>query len=166
GSYAVLGNHDYDDDSGAAAAAAARKAGITLLRNAGVWLESQGARLRLCGVEDYQLGSPQLTPALGDANTSDFVLLVSHNPDFAGELSPGALDLMLSGHTHGGQVTLFGLWAPFVPSKYGQKFRSGMVSTEAATVVISNGIGTIFPPIRLGARPQIVRITLTTGQNL
>ncbi len=68
---------------------------------------------------------------------------------------------MLSGHTHGGQVTFFGLWAPYVPSDYGQKYRTGMVANDATTVIISNGVGTsTIPPIRLFARPQIVVVTL------
>ena len=60
-------------------------------------------------------------------------------------------------------MTFFGLWAPIVPSEYGQKYRTGLVVTDATTVIVSNGIGTIFPPIRLFAPPQIVEITLRHG---
>ncbi len=87
-------------------------------------------------------------------------MLVSHEPDFAEELQPGAADLMLSGHTHGGQLTFFGLWAPVVGSEYGQKYRTGTVTNGSTTVIVSNGIGTILPPLRFFARPQIVVITL------
>ena len=61
------------------------------------------------------------------------MLLVTHDPDYAEKLPPGAVDLVLSGHTHGGQVTLFGRWAFYVPSEYGQKYRTGMVKNAATT---------------------------------
>jgi hypothetical protein len=67
---------------------------------------------------------------------------------------------MFSGHTHGGQVTFFGLWAPYLPSDYGQKYLKGIVETNGITVLISNGIGTSALPIRFFARPQYDVIVL------
>jgi predicted MPP superfamily phosphohydrolase len=185
GRFAVLGNHDYCEyraDSGTGSSSgtsdgtrpggatdpspaieAIRGAGITLLDNRAVWVEKAGRRIRVGGVGDYQEDTPDLAPTVEGTSAGDFVLLVSHNPDYAEELPIGAVDLVLSGHTHGGQVTFFGLWAPSLPSEYGQKYRTGLVVTEATTVIVSNGIGTIFPPIRFFARPQIVEITLRSG---
>ena len=169
GRFAVLGNHDYGkfgdegEDGPTPAIEAIRDADITLLDNQAVWVDKAGARIRIGGVGDYREDTPQLAPTVEGTSAGDFVLLVSHNPDYAEHLPIGAVDLMLSGHTHGGQVTFFGLWAPYVPSDYGQKYRTGLVRTETTTVVVSNGIGTIFPPIRFFARPQIVVITLRTG---
>lgn len=165
GRFAVLGNHDYGEhDDGtrdsSAATEAIERAGIQLLDNRGVWLTLRGARIRVGGVADYKEGQPDLSPTATGTTPSDFVLLLCHNPDYAEILPAGAVDLMLSGHTHGGQVTFFGLWAPRLPSDYGQKYRTGMVRTATTTVVISNGVGTIFPPLRFFARPQIVDITL------
>ena len=57
-------------------------------------------------------------------------------------------------------MTFFGLWAPFPNSEYGQKYRTGQVLTGATTVIVSNGVGSTFPPLRFFARPQIVVITL------
>lgn len=169
GRYAVLGNHDYgnykDGENGPALVIdAAQDAGIILLRDQGVWIEEDGERMRIAGVTDYEVDRPSLAPALEDAEEGDFVLLISHNPDFAETLPAGAVDLVVAGHTHGGQVTLFGLWAPYLPSEYGQKYRTGLVETEVTTVIVSNGIGTsTIPPVRLLARPQIVVITLESG---
>ena len=175
GRFVVLGNHDYgeyDDknrttDKGrgdpAAAIAAVETAGLTLLDNRAVWVTKAGGRIRIGGVGDYKEDAPQLAPTTEGTTRRDFVILVSHNPDFAEELPAGAVDLTLSGHTHGGQVTFFGLWAPSLPSEYGQKYRTGLVVTERTTVIVSNGIGTIFPPIRLFARPQIVEVTLRSS---
>ncbi len=169
GCFAVLGNHDYGDyEEGHGGPApviqAIEDAGITLLRDQGVWLEKEGERIRIGGVSDFSVDTPHFAPALEESGKDDFVVLVSHNPDYAEELPVGAVDLVLSGHTHGGQLTLFGLWAPYVPSEYGQKYRTGVVTTEATTVIVSNGVGTsTIPPIRLFARPQIVLITLHSG---
>jgi len=165
GVFAALGNHDYGayDKNGkdlAPVYAAARSAGITLLRNEGLWLHKGEARLRLAAVADLQEDLPDLAPAIDDAKPGDLAILVSHNPDYAEQLPPGAVDLVLAGHTHGGQVTFFGLWAPYLPSDYGQKYRTGAVSVNGATVIVSNGVGIIFPPLRFFARPQIVVVTL------
>jgi len=171
GRFAVLGNHDYGEyetgDTGGtdptSAIEAIKGAGLTLLDNQAIWVMKADARIRVGGVADYDEGIPQLAPTIGGTSPRDFVILLSHNPDIAEDLPAGAVDLMLSGHTHGGQVTFFGLWAPHLPSKYGQKYRTGLVTTGSTTVIVSNGVGTIFPPIRLFARPQIVEVTLRSG---
>lgn len=160
GRFAVLGNHDYGDGY-AQAVEAVDSAGITLLGNRGVWLEKNGARVRVGGVSDLQVGAPRIEPVLEGTTDDDLVILLSHNPDYAEHLPPGRVDVMLSGHTHGGQLTLFGLYAPYLPSKYGQKYRTGRVDTEGTTVFITNGIGSSLGlPVRFFARPQIVEITL------
>lgn len=165
GTYAVLGNHDYrvhdsDGRDPTRVLSAIEKTEITHLRNEGVWLEQAGERIRLGGAADFWGDEPALDPVIAGTSTDDLVILVSHNPDYAEELPAGAVDLVLAGHTHGGQVTFFGLWAPHVPSEYGQRYRTGLVRTDAATVVVSNGVGVIFPSVRFFARPQIVVVTL------
>jgi uncharacterized protein len=165
GVYAVLGNHDYAHPGGGVsdpgrAIQAITGANITLLDNSGVWIEKSGRSFRLAGVSDLQQGHPDAAPGLSGTVPRDLVVLASHEPDFAEKLPPGAVDLVLSGHTHGGQVTFFGLWAPVVGSKYSQKYRTGLVNNGTTTVVVSNGIGTIFPPLRFFAPPQIVVVTL------
>ncbi len=165
GIFAVLGNHDYAHPPGggndpAPTLEAITDANITPLDNSGVWIENSGQRFRLAGVSDLQQGHARAEPGLEATTPGDLVVLASHEPDFAEKLQPGWVDLMLSGHTHGGQLTFFGLWAPVVGSDYGQKYRTGMVTSGSTTVVVSNGIGAIFPPLRFFARPQIVVITL------
>ena len=170
GVYGVLGNHDYGKRSGEDPSGpdvvikAMTDAGITLLRDQGVWIGKDGARIRLGGVSDLSQDQPNLNPVITGTTQSDFVLLVSHEPDYAEHLPPDVVDLVLSGHTHGGQVTLFGKWAFHVPSDYGQKYRTGVVKNNATTVIVSNGIGTsTIPPYRLFCRPQIVVVTLEHG---
>jgi predicted MPP superfamily phosphohydrolase len=163
GVYGALGNHDHWLDA-AATRRAMTEAGIRDLDNRGVWLGRDPQRLRLCGVDDLWEGRQDLARALGDATPEDFVLLVSHNPDYAESLPEASVDLVLAGHTHGGQVTLFGLWAPFLPSDHGQKYRGGLVWAGDVLVLVTTGAGTTGAPLRLFAPPEIVLVMLHTAR--
>jgi len=114
----------------------------------------------LGGVGDLSQDRPRIYPTIEGTLPQDLVLLASHNPDFAEFPPPDSVDLVLSGHTHGGQITFFGLFPFRVPSDYGQKYWKGMVVNGKTTVIVSSGIGSIYPPLRFFARPQIVVITL------
>jgi predicted MPP superfamily phosphohydrolase len=93
-------------------------------------------------------------------------LVIAHEPDTA-EIGPlrdadaPRIDLMLSGHTHGGQVRLPLVGAPIVPSRYGQKYAGGLVEGPRFPVLVSRGIGMSILPIRFAVAPEIVEVTLT-----
>lgn len=159
GVYGVTGNHD-SDTSYRMVVKYMKAAGITPLENSAKWIEIDGEKIKLGGVATSYGEESIATSTINGTHPEDFVLLVSHNPDFAEELQTNNIDLMLSGHTHGGQVTLFGLWAPYVPSDYGLKYMKGIVKTPHTTVFVSNGVGTSFLPMRFFARPQINVIVL------
>jgi predicted MPP superfamily phosphohydrolase len=72
---------------------------------------------------------------------------------------PARIGLTLSGHTHGGQVRLFG-WSPVVPSRYGNRYAYGHVREDGRDLIVSAGIGTSQLPIRLGIPPEIVLVEL------
>ena len=103
GRFAVLGNHDHWE-SGPASLPGARRGGDHPHGQHGHWLERHGARLRICGVGDLWTDRQDLRSALADATADDAVILLSHNPDFAETIRDPRVGLMLSGHTHGGQV--------------------------------------------------------------
>lgn len=159
GVHAVPGNHDYwhGIDETKAGMASAR---ITDLTNKGLWFERGGERFRLAGIDDLWMGQRDLNAALGDATKNDACLLVSHNPDVAETLRDPRVGLMLSGHTHGGQVMLPGVGAPFVPSNYGSKYLKGFVEAPMTKVYVSRGVGLIGGPVRVGSRPELTMITL------
>ena len=90
-----------------------------------------------------------------------FVILLTHTPDYVERPEAAIADLTLAGHTHGGQVTLFGLYAPITASQYGMRYRSGLKRSRHGTpIIISNGLGTSRHPIRLFAPTDIVIVTL------
>lgn len=156
GVYAVLGNNDPPDIS----VNALKKANITYIGNNGTWITNGSSKIRIGGVGDYIRDYQDQNAAIGDANQNDFTVLVSHNPDYFPEVDTSRVDLVLSGHTHGGQVTFFGLFAPITHSKYGQRYLTGVKREYNSTLVISNGIGTIIAPIRIFAQPQIIEVKL------
>jgi len=156
GVYGVLGNNDPRKES----LEAMKNANITYIGNNGTWIENQGEKIRIGGVGDMITDTQNQDAAIGNANKNDFVMLVSHSPDFFPLLDKSNVDVMLSGHTHGGQMTFFGIWAPIIHSKYGNKYRTGVIKSNNSTLVVSNGIGTIIVPMRFFARPQIIVLEL------
>jgi predicted MPP superfamily phosphohydrolase len=159
GTFGVLGNHDHWESAKQTRASMA-DASITDLTNKGVWLDRNGARLRLGGVGDLWEDAQDIQSALGDATANDAALLLSHNPDYAETLQDARVSLMLSGHTHGGQVQLPFIGAPILPSRYGQKYLEGLVQAPKTQVFVSRGVGTISPPVRFRCRPQVHFLTL------
>ena len=160
GVFGVLGNHDYwhglDDTR-----AGMRRAGIAELTNSGTWITNGTDRFRLGGVDDLWCGRPDLEAAVGEATHRDAVLLVSHNPDFAETMRDNRVGLMLSGHTHGGQMIVPGMKNPFIPSRYGQKYSHGLVEAPRTTVYVSRGIGLTGLPVRYNCPPELTLLTLT-----
>jgi predicted MPP superfamily phosphohydrolase len=159
GVFGVLGNHDHWE-SRSQTSSAMREAGITELTNSGVWLARNGQRLRVGGVGDFWEDTQDLPAALGDAGSEDVCVLLSHNPDYAELVRDARVKLIVSGHTHGGQAVFPFVGAPVVPSRYGEKYRAGLVNAPATQVYISQGIGTITPPVRFCCRPEISLLTL------
>ncbi|APW61803.1 metallophosphoesterase [Paludisphaera borealis] len=160
GRFSVLGNHDHWESTFESKAQLDR-AGVEQVDNRGTWLRRGSDRLRICGVGDLWTDHQDLPSALGDADEDDAVILLSHNPDFAESVRDPRISLMLSGHTHGGQVVVPGFGAPFSSSKFGAKYLGGLVQGPACPVFVSRGVGTTGPPVRLLCRPEVVLLTLT-----
>jgi hypothetical protein len=163
GVFGVRGNHDHWDG-----AELSRKgmmdAGIKLIENSCECVILNGQKIKLAGVGDLWEGTQEINGPLSGVSDTDFVILLSHNPDYAEKISEyyDKIDLMLAGHTHGGQVSVFGLYSPVIPSACGQKYRSGTVQCGKMKVLVSNGVGCVTPPVRFFCRPDIISITLKT----
>ena len=131
-------------------------------------LDNSGTRVRegfyLAGVQDMWNRKPDIEKAVAGARAGDFLLLVSHNPDATMTQNTQGIDLILSGHTHGGQITFFGF--PFyllrgTITKYGTRFAYGFArSADGATVFISRGVGDYYKTPRVFARPEVVIFTM------
>lgn len=160
GTDAVLGNHDYARCTGEVRAAM-RRHGIRLLEHRNDTVRRGGDFIIISGVRnpfDLKANGVSPTTALCD---SDFVILLVHTPDYVEDVPVPHADLALSGHTHGGQVSLFRLWTPRTGSKYGTRFLTGRrTSSRGLPVIITNGLGTSHLPVRFCAPSEIVEITL------
>jgi hypothetical protein len=159
GVYGVLGNHDRWTD-GSLSEKCMKDAGIELIDNRAVWVKRGGSRIRIGGVGDLTTSTQNLMPMIEGTETGDLMILVTHHPNYALHLPVDKIDLMLCGHTHGGQVSFRGKWVPPWPGEAKLKYLTGVVKEGSTTIIISNGIGTVGPPIRIMAKPQIWEITL------
>ena len=177
GVLSILGNHDWWSDPEAQKAGAgpvvARKAlervGIPVLENDVVRLEKEGHGLWIAGLADQLAlmpsqdhdgfkGLDDLDGTLAKASDGAPVILLAHEPDIFPKV-PRRVSLTLSGHTHGGQVRLFG-YSPVVPSRFGNRFAYGHVVEENRNLIVSGGLGFSVLPVRFGMRPEILSIEL------
>lgn len=159
GVYGVLGSHDYRlgvDE----VRTEMKRAKVTDLTNAGVWLTRGKDRLRLMGVDDVEKGKPDVAGAFGDMTVKDAGVLASYNPAFAEAVRDSRIGLVLSGSTHGGQVRVPGVGSPWLYSDAAKKYRAGLVQAPETMAYVSRGLGVSGLPVRLGCRPELTLLTL------
>lgn len=161
GTYAVLGNHDYYVGA-SAVAVALKRAGCAVLIDKLERLELRGEKLWLAGIDDLYYGTTDLKQLLRDVPREAARIAFSHNPDFIEEFAAKSehTDLMISGHTHGGQIRFPLAGAPHISSSYGQRYAAGLNRNGAMQIYTSRGIGTILLPTRVDCPPEIVLFTL------
>jgi predicted MPP superfamily phosphohydrolase len=159
--YAILGNHDVVFNASMVTEALASN-GTPVLINQYLPIERNGSRFWLCGVEDPGTSHPDLDLTI-PAKPDGPVLLMAHEPDFADhvvEHPRGHLvDLMLAGHSHGGQIRLPFL-GPLVLPPMGLKYPEGYYRFNQMQLYVNRGIGTVGLPFRLNCPPEITIITL------
>ena len=160
--------------NGPAVSDAMARAGVRMIDNARVWVDPATRRLTesetpgalaLVGLGDLSEDGVRVDAAFAGVASATPRVVLAHQPDTAelDELRGGGrprMDLMLSGHTHGGQVRIPFLGTPIVPSNYGQKYAGGLVKGPACPVLVSRGVGLSVLPIRLGVPPEIGLVVL------
>ncbi|MBX3464810.1 MAG: metallophosphoesterase [Planctomycetes bacterium] len=158
GMFAVPGNHDHfwGSDIGLWTAFL-QEQGVEVLTNRGRRVERSGSSLWLCGVDDLTEGTPDLRAALRGRRDGEPAVLLSHHPDFFFEAAAVDVDLVLSGHTHGGQIRLAG-WAPIRHSRFG--YESGWFRENGCSLYVGRGVGVTILPLRVDAPPEIPLFTL------
>ncbi|MGD6994438.1 metallophosphoesterase [Sutcliffiella horikoshii] len=150
----VWGNNDYEVDYHELDSLLLQQ-GVKILDNTSYLFESElGDRLELVGVDDLVHERDDLATALEETKSDSFKILVSHEPEIVEKFTDGEnISLVLSGHTHGGQIRIFG----FGPHEKGR-----LTQLPHTTQLISNGFGTSLVPLRLGAPPETHILTVTT----
>lgn len=169
GVFTVLGNHDHWENPTLIQQGLINN-GFHICDNQAYWIKEDNDSIRIGGVGDLWEDDQLLEKTTAGVSKSDFCILLSHNPDYMENLNSKLVDLVLSGHTHAGQITLLGLWAPIMPSSMhpeylqtGQKYRYGWKQKDDTQMYITSGIGMGGFPFRFFAPPEIVEITLTNN---
>lgn len=168
GVYAVLGNHDFSVRNSLGfrrfrhlhrkVAAALTAQGIRVLHNETVLLRRGSAVVQLVGVEDLWSRACDLDQAFSRLDAAQPSVLLAHNPRTAELLGGRRCDLVLSGHTHGGQVNLPGLGRPTL-SRKARRFAAGLYRYGNTHVYVNKGVGFGFR-FRFGVRPEVAVLTL------
>lgn len=157
GVYACLGNHDHWTDPDAVTGELTDN-GIRVLINEGERIETDAGSFWMCGVDDYMVGKTDVSAAVSGSEENEAKLMLAHNPVIVRQAARRGVDLMFSGHTHGGQVKLKrsedgGLMKSI-------RMRNGLHRRYETQVYITRGIGTVVVPIRYQCPPEISHITL------
>jgi predicted MPP superfamily phosphohydrolase len=158
GVWAVLGNHDHNNDAELTRRALVRQ-GINVLDNSHTQVTRGIEALQLAGIDDYGWGAANFTRALGGLDRKRPVLLLSHEPQVFDLPEVENVSLILSGHTHGGQVNL-----PYIgaPARFFEVFKylRGRYERAGTQLYVSRGTGVVGLPIRFGARPEVAVLRL------
>lgn len=166
--YYVSGNHEAWTGEMDALYQQTEEAGVTVLRMSSGILTVRGQRIALCGIPDpYEMvfsGAPdteeQLRQALEDVDSADFTVLLAHRPELLAKYAQFPLDLVVSGHAHGGQVripgVLNGLYAP--NQGWFPKLAGGAYTQNGTTLIVSRGLAVRTRLPRIFNRPEVVLV--------
>lgn len=159
GVYVIMGNHDYFGD-GHPLIGLLQNANARVLRNEGLLFERGGGRLFLGGMDDQWTKRDDMDQALANRPEGVASILLAHDPDRFPQAAERNVDVVLSGHTHGGQIAMPFLSRFITASKLAHKFHVGLYRLGRSTLYVHPGLGTTGPPMRLGVAPEIAVIRL------
>lgn len=166
--YAVFGNHDARAGE-LEVGEAMNEASLVFLRNTHVPLERNGGRVWLAGIDDPVEGKPDQGAAIPESIRhipNEPVILMCHAPDYIDRVNAHptgqAISLVLSGHTHGGQVRMPFVGPLYLPS-WGRKYVEGLFKVGSMQLYVNRGIGSVGVPFRFDCRPEITIFTLRSA---
>lgn len=159
GVWAVLGNHDHYTDPELTTRALQRQH-ITVMNNVNTTLQRGPDALQLAGIDDWTWNAVDWSPAFAGLKRTTPTILLSHQPGVLDLEQTRDVSLILSGHTHGGQVRFPFMGAPARYATNDLKYDRGLFRRGATQLYVSSGTGVIGLPVRLGARPEIAVLRL------
>lgn len=159
GVFVSLGNHDHFGDVGALVSKLTQR-GARVLRNEGTVLEHRGGRLWLAGVDDTWTRRADLAHALAGRPDGMTTLLLSHDPRLFEQAARNDVDVVLSGHTHAGQIAMPFATETLNLSRLTTPYTAGRYHRGRSTLYVNSGLGTTGPPIRIGAAPEITLLRI------
>jgi len=159
GVFVSMGNHDYFGE-GEPLVSLLTGRGVHVLRNGGQVLERGGARLWLAAIDDTWTRRDDLALAMRGRPEGATTVLLAHDPERFDQAADAGADLVLSGHTHGGQIAI-----PFLPRRLSlasiaHRYVVGFYRRGRSTLFVHPGLGTTGPPIRIGVAPEVTILVL------
>jgi len=172
GIYAVLGNTEYSNENGSCILCheersknLKKKQNPIFLRNSFSQLKVNGRTLNILGVDDPVDKRSNLRKSLKGINSEEPSILLAHSPEIFKEASELGIDLLLCGHTHGGQIFLTRYLRKIFPLEASLEFIDGLFQKAKTLMYVNRGIGTSFLPFRFGVKPEITFFKFTNDTN-
>ena len=162
GVFVSMGNHDYFGD-GEPLISLLRRRGVRVLRNEGVLIERNGAKLWLAAIDDTWTRRDDLAGGLRDRPDGAVTILLAHDPKSFDAAADAGAELVLSGHTHGGQVGVPFLYRWANLAKLAYRYTVGFYRRGRSVLYVHPGLGTTGPPMRLGVAPEVTILILRAG---
>ncbi len=156
GTWAVLGNSDHSSGAAETLPVDLKAAGVHFLTNANAELE---AGLWMVGVDDPTSYLVEMAPALEGIPSGAPRILLAHSPDVVDQMDGARFDLVLAGHTHGGQINLPWINGAWLLDGASRRYVQGLFDVNGSPMYVNRGIGTAKLPVRIGARPEITHFT-------
>ncbi|MBJ6801172.1 metallophosphoesterase [Geomonas propionica] len=159
--FSVSGNHEWGAQLAPQVNAKLEQAGVRVLTNESEVLRRGEDRLWVVGVDDPVTGRANLTQALSPTDARQPRLLLAHAPHPFPQAVQAGVDLMLVGHTHGGQIRVPLIGAPYIPSMgYLPRWDYGLYRQGKSTMIVNGGLGESWFPIRINNPPEVALVTL------
>jgi uncharacterized protein len=162
GTFVSMGNHDYFGE-GEPLVSLLRSRGVQVLRNEGRVLERAGAPLWLAAIDDTWTRRDDIAAAMQGCPEGVTSVLLAHDPKRFEEAAAAGADVVLSGHTHGGQVAVPFLYRWLSFSSLAHGYNVGFYRRGRSTLYVHPGLGTTGPPIRIGVAPEVTILVLRAG---
>ena len=174
GVWAVPGNHDRAHEDPFACMEAPQEdvatlrtaldaLGINLLANENKNLRVNGATIAIAGSDEFAFGRDDVARALRGTSEADLVILITHTPDLIDDPASAKADLILCGHTHGGQIRLPWIGAPWAPVWRDRRRSSGLLRAGEQLCYVNRGVASATRA-RFNCRPEVAVLTLAAGQ--
>jgi uncharacterized protein len=160
GVFVSMGNHDYFCAEGEPLVSMLRARGVGVLRNEGVVIERGGARLWLAAIDDTWTRRDDITRAMQHCPAGVTSVLLAHDPNRFEAAADAGASVVLSGHTHGGQIGVPFLYRVANLATFGYPYNVGLYRRGRSVLYVHSGLGTTGPPMRLGVPPEVAILTL------
>jgi predicted MPP superfamily phosphohydrolase len=160
GVFASMGNHDYFGAEGEPLVSMLRAKGVGVLRNEGVVIERNGAKLWLAAIDDTWTRRDDLELAMRGRPEGVTTVLLAHDPNRFEAAADAGANVVLSGHTHGGQIGVPFFYRIANLATFGYPYNIGLYRRGNSVIYVHPGLGTTGPPMRLGVPPEVAILVL------